>query len=407
VPQPDPKWRELVETARTAYVDGRLEEASAAVAAAKAILENEELRVLREQIADALAAREAAEREKRRAQVVAVLEVTDRLHSDSRYDEALEKLRKVRGDHADFADLIDPKIARTEEVRREAAAAVEEQLKKTRETLESRKFSEALRHVQIAQSLQPEREDLRAFMREIQERHRKETMVYILGSEAILGSDTNEDEKPKRKVSIPSFYLDRTEVTNDDYLAFCRATRHAPPPTWARAADGSAVVPAGLESHPVAGVSVQDAEAYAVWAGKRLPTEEEWEKAARWIDGRTFPWGESFKESELEFRCNSYEYGVVRASPGGVSPFFATTAAGSMPSGASPYGLQDLAGNVWEWTSAIVEKDGVKWRVLKGGSFMTPKDAVRSSNRLLEDPEMAHHDAGFRCAMDAPKSEEK
>jgi formylglycine-generating enzyme required for sulfatase activity len=150
----------------------------------------------------------------------------------------------------------------------------------------------------------------------------------------------------------------------------------------------------GAERYPVSGVTADDAEKYAAWAGKRLPTEDEWEYAARYVDGRAFPWGEAFQPSENVYLCNSLEYGkpLLRFEP---------TPVGAFPNGRSALDVMDMAGNVWEWTvTKSPAKEGRELRILKGGSFMTRADACRAANRLADDPEVAHHDVGFRCVRD-------
>jgi formylglycine-generating enzyme required for sulfatase activity len=144
-------------------------------------------------------------------------------------------------------------------------------------------------------------------------------------------------------------------------------------------------------------VTWEQAAAYAKWAGKRLPTAEEWEVAARGDDRREFPWGTLFQEQPDQFLCNSLEYWQFHKSRSpGTTPVdeFASRSA----SGAS------MGGNVWEWTSSAVPgkvgERAVEFRVLKGGSFMTLARAIRCAASLPENPALAHPDVGFRCVQE-------
>jgi iron(II)-dependent oxidoreductase len=134
--------------------------------------------------------------------------------------------------------------------------------------------------------------------------------------------------------------------------------------------------------HPVVGVTYYEAEAYAKWSGKRLPTEQEWEKAARGDNGQQYPWGEEFDKS----LCNTEESGIG-----------ATTPVNSYPGGKSPYGCYDMAGNVWEWTASYRE-EGSNTPVLRGGSWYNDRDSARCANRDGYDPNYWNYNVGFRCA---------
>ena len=170
-------------------------------------------------------------------------------------------------------------------------------------------------------------------------------MVLIPAGEFTMGSDPGSDpiaadnEQPQHTLYLPDYYLARTPVTNAQYAAFVQAASHDPPSHW----DG-VKPPSGKEDHPVVFVTWHDAVAYSNWlaqaTGKpyRLPSEAEWEKGARGSDGRIYPWGNRWDAQ----RCNSGEGG-----PGDTTPV------GAYPQGASPYGLLDLAGNVWEWTRSL------------------------------------------------------
>ncbi|NOZ23383.1 MAG: formylglycine-generating enzyme family protein [Planctomycetes bacterium] len=152
-------------------------------------------------------------------------------------------------------------------------------------------------------------------------------MVLVEAGQFIMGrNDGPVDEQPARKVSIPAFYIDKYKVTNSGYAAFIEATGHPPPRDWP---DGR--IPIGREDFPVVNVSWQDAVAYAKWAKKRLPTEKEWEKAARGPAGRLYPWG---NEPDVTMHATEAKLRPV----------------GSIPSNVSPYGCYDMVSYPPEWT---------------------------------------------------------
>ena len=153
----------------------------------------------------------------------------------------------------------------------------------------------------------------------------------------------------KQRMGLDTFWIARAPLTNAQYKVFVEATKYTAPSHW-----DSGRIPTGKESHPVVNVSWDDAQAFCRWAGVRLPTEREWEKAARGTDGRTYPWGEAAPNGEL---CN---FNNLVGD---------TTAVGGYTKGVSPYGLLDMAGNVWEWCEDWYETG--KTRVLRGGAFDT------------------------------------
>lgn len=187
--------------------------------------------------------------------------------------------------------------------------------------------------------------------------------------------------EPAEQVELPEFRIAAYPVTNADYLHFVEATRHRRPDFWRP--DGS--YPSELARHPVVFVSWDDAAAYAGWAGGRLPSEAEWEKAARGVDGRLYPWGNEF----IAANCNTSESGADGTRP-----------VDAHPGGASPYGVMDLAGNVWEWTATPYEADQV-WRILKGGAwdYKGLKD-TRCAFRVYFRPTFRNGAVGFRCCWD-------
>ena len=198
-----------------------------------------------------------------------------------------------------------------------------------------------------------------------------------------------EKELPKRKVYLKSFLIDKNEVTNLEYYRFVLATGHRRPKNWYGGR------PKRLQlNRPVLYVSQKDAEAYAKWAGKRLPTAAEWEKAARGTDGRIFPWGNRFDpykaalaESDLRLimqgLCNVNSAQGVNTAPGDVSP----------------YGVHDMAGNVREWTATLSPEDP-SLAMVKGASWVDLSINARAAHRAFIPRDSRSHLVGFRCVVD-------
>jgi formylglycine-generating enzyme required for sulfatase activity len=216
-------------------------------------------------------------------------------------------------------------------------------------------------------------------------------MIAIPAGEFTMGSDV-EDERPPRAVFVDGFEIDKFEVTNQEFERFVRETGYVT--DQEKAGDTSwRYYAKDKPQHPVVKVSWNDATAFCQWAGKRLPTEAEWEKAARGTDARSYPWGNQWDAA----RANTKESGHR-----------ATTAVGSFPAGASPYGVMDMAGNVAEWTTdwfkAYPGSDfyspyfGEKYRVIRGGGWFSDQDLVRTTERSCSAVELANDDVGFRCA---------
>ena len=211
-------------------------------------------------------------------------------------------------------------------------------------------------------------------------------MVAIPAGEFLMGDE-------KRKVHVDAFRIDKFPVTQRQYKRFIDANPEhrvpyvdsdwAKPYNWDRQAR---TFPPDKADYPVVLVSWHDAVAYAEWAGKRLPTEEEWEKAARGTDGRVYPWGDDFDSD----RCNTAESGI-----GG------TTLVGRYsPQGDSPYGCVDMAGNVWEWTASEWSSSS-KNKVLRGGSWWYyDRSLARSSYRYGRGPVLRASGVGFRCVVE-------
>ena len=227
-------------------------------------------------------------------------------------------------------------------------------------------------------------------------------MVHVPAGWFVQGSPDDEpgadpDEHPQRRVYLDAFWIDRHEVTNRRYAAFARSTGHRAPLYW----EGGEI-PEGHEEYPVVGVSWADARAYAAWAGKRLPTEAQWEKAARGEHGALYPWGNEWEEA----RANN----TARMA-----------SVGSHPGDESPYGCLDMAGNAWEWCrdwyNLYVRYDqypdhnptgteewhrywyrGTHFRAVRGG-YYTDGSPARAADRTGDvPPETRYWAIGFRCA---------
>jgi formylglycine-generating enzyme required for sulfatase activity len=213
------------------------------------------------------------------------------------------------------------------------------------------------------------------------------------------------EESPQHEVELASFAIARTPVTNAQYAAFVAATGARPPLTWR-----GAQPPDGLLVHPVVDVSWEETLEFCAWLTAmiaestiynlpsviRLPTEAEWERAARGVDGRVFPWGDVWDAA----RANARDGGA-----GG------TTAVGAYPQGASPAGCLDMAGNVWEWTASLdalypyIPGDGREEprapgrRILRGGCYANPPGFARCACRFRLPPNLRNEFLGFRLAI--------
>ena len=223
-------------------------------------------------------------------------------------------------------------------------------------------------------------------------------MVYVPAGEFTMGSVKGDaDERPPHKVRLPAFLLDRFEVTVTQYgncvaAGACKRPRAY---TWQRK-----VPVAARSSLPVTGVTWRDANAYCRWAGKRLPTEAQWERAARGTEGRVYPWGNTLDCARANFG-NFAEAGLCAGkNPGHPLPV------GRRKRGASPVGAHDMAGNVWEWVAddyrtypgAPASKAAASLKVVRGGSCCSYFVMPRAANRVAYAPTLVDADIGFRCA---------
>lgn len=244
----------------------------------------------------------------------------------------------------------------------------------------------------------------------VSEIDRKE-MVLIPAGEFIMGSNKTDpenthlrigtvkplyvDQRPERKATLGDYYIDRYEVTQREYKRFVEATQYAEyPANWV---DGE--YPEGLDEHPVTNVSWTQAMAYALWAGKTLPTEEQWEKAARGVDGRLYPWGNEYSKGKTNIEID----GARNTAP-----------VGSYREDVSPYQVYDMSGNVMEWTrdwyAAYPGSDyqssrfGKNFKVLRGNGYQKAGhyflEAYRYVfNRTEAGPDEFFENVGFRCVL--------
>jgi formylglycine-generating enzyme required for sulfatase activity len=220
-------------------------------------------------------------------------------------------------------------------------------------------------------------------------------MILVSAGPFLRGSlDGDPDERPPYQVNLAAYYIDKYEITHEQYAKFVKATGHKPPVDWPKGD-----MPAKLAKHPVVNVTFADAAAYAKWAGKRLPTEAEWEKAARGVDGRVFPWGNDPKGKKTAAGVDAKEH---------------TWPVGSFPDDVSPYGCLDMAGNVWEWTTDWYDaypgnkelelEYGNKFKVIRGGGAINyyQADATkRCADRARSAPYGTYDGLGFRCVKEA------
>jgi formylglycine-generating enzyme required for sulfatase activity len=235
-------------------------------------------------------------------------------------------------------------------------------------------------------------------------------MVYVPAGEFLMGNDTaGGDESPGHLVYLDAFWIYKHEVTNEEFAIFLNemGNQTEGKVNWFDAEDVEARIHKNeqlwepdmyYKDHPVTEVSWYGASAYCEWAGGRLPTEAEWEKAARGDDGRTYPWGNE------SYACYLAQYYGCPLD---------TVPVGSFQGGASPYGALDMGGNVWEWVAdwydenyydiSVYENplgpnDGI-YRVLRGGSFANFGGYMRTSHRYKGDPSSTEHINGFRCLI--------
>ena len=246
-------------------------------------------------------------------------------------------------------------------------------------------------------------------------------MILIPAGEFIRGSDKVDlehqagemgsakpwylDEHPQHKFYLPLFYIDRYEVTNAQYKRFIDAVRARPPVYFYIRS-----VPPGRDHLPVTDVNWYDADRYCRWIGKRLPTEAEWEKAARGPNGWLYPWGNEFDGRRLNYcdkNCSADWHGTTDDT------FARTGQVGVFATGASPYDVLDMAGNAREWVHDFYDFRGYfrvptanppglesgLTHVIRGGSWLDSAERVRAAARAYARPDIRDNLTGFRCAV--------
>jgi len=230
-------------------------------------------------------------------------------------------------------------------------------------------------------------------------------LVCVPAGDFLMGSDdpeTSEDEKPKHTVVLDAYWIDKTEVTNAQYTQCVSDGDCEPPGSNASDTRSNYYRDDRYANYPVINVSWSNARDYCAWAGRQLPTEAQWEKAARGNDGRIYPWGDSTpNQNNANFESSTIED---------------TAAVGSYPDGASPYGAMDMAGNVWEWINDWYDENyylfQTQWinptgpdfgdqRIQRGGSWANPGSGINTTFRYPLSPNKSYTTTGFRCALPA------
>ena len=252
-------------------------------------------------------------------------------------------------------------------------------------------------------------------------------LVAVPGGGFVMGDAQGEPDEAPRRASVGAFRMMRHEVTNRDYAAFVAATGHLSDPErrgfgyvwtgrWRRLAGADWRRPAGpnggvsaAPDHPVVQVSARDAAAFCAWAGLRLPSETEWEFAARGETGRRYPWGAAPPQGSTQGSTQGSakgrdgrraNFGTVECcAPDATDGYVGTAPVGRYPAGASPFGLLDMAGNVWEWTASRFP-GRPEWVVLRGGGWGNNPYCLRTSYRHGNPPDIGLDMVGFRCAAD-------
>lgn len=231
--------------------------------------------------------------------------------------------------------------------------------------------------------------------------------AFVMGS-----SDGLPNERPEHTVWLDAYSIDQYEVTMALYAQFLKDTQRSPPPLW----DEDAVASSG--NRPAVGVSWEDADAYCRWAGKQLPTEAQWEKAARGTDGRRYPWGQMQPFVDIaNYNRGQWVSYAITLQPVDTGVEGMSVRHGTKTGGKSPYGLFHTAGNAAEWVADWYDREyyqkspernpkgpeaGEK-KLIRGGSWADLPAGIRTSIRIAAEPDFRDLTVGFRCSMTAPK----
>jgi serine/threonine-protein kinase len=234
-------------------------------------------------------------------------------------------------------------------------------------------------------------------------------MVYVPEGNFAMGMnvDVGPQEQPIHTVYLDAYWIDQTEVTNAMYARCVQAGTCQPPEKFSSWTRTNYYGNPQYADYPVVFVNWNAAQGFCAWAGERLPTEAEWEKAARGVDGRLYPWGNQTPWETID---------EGRSLMNWISQVGDTTAVGSYPLGASPYGALDMAGNVYEWTADWYDESYYaispasnpqgpatgQYRATRGGSFGGNEGTNHSASRVDSDPAKADAFVGMRCAVSAP-----
>ena len=243
-------------------------------------------------------------------------------------------------------------------------------------------------------------------------------MVRIPAGPFLMGTGPEErdaaiEEQPQHEVTLEAFWIDKTETTNAEYALCVEAGACQAPEKRDSYTRQVYYGDDAFDAYPVIWVTWDDAKTYCEWAGKRLPTEAEWEKAARCAEPRRYPWGDDWPDGRLVNLCDvncQFDYRHADIDDG----YADTSPVGAFPDGANPYGLVDMAGNVWEWVADWYVEDYYSWsasdnpqgpqygeeRVIRGGAWNMWQRDLRTAARDKAFPYQTYPNVGIRCVSD-------